>query len=191
MVNKKDEIIESTIKAFFIRGEKWSLDDVAKDVNCSKTLIIQYHSNKENLLADCFDVICKDIKSSLSCVPFPIDCSVDNLKDYLCKTWMQYFHYLLNNPERAELFIRYTTHHQYAPGCIALHDLPLEYALKKILGDNYSVIKSIDEDFELIVKYMVSVANAMATSVSKGEFKDDSDLPDKIIKLITDGVYPK
>lgn len=193
MTNKKEGIIDATIEAFFIRGEKWSLDDVARTACCSKTLIIQYYGNKEDLLSCCFDNICHDIRISLSEIQFPTENSVNEFREYISAIWRQYFQFLISNPKKAELYIQYSsTRRQLPSNCIfGSKDSPLETAVKKILGDNFTAASLFSDDFDLIAKYIVSVANVVATGVIKGSFGNDPDVSEKIINLITEGIFRK
>lgn len=70
-MNKKDDIIRTTIELYHLKGETVSLDDIAKQVGCSKTLIIHYYGNRSNLLSACFCMICHEIRLELDMVEAP------------------------------------------------------------------------------------------------------------------------
>ena len=60
-MNQKEQILEATIHVFNHKGMKFTMDDLAKELNMSKKTIYKYFENKNKLCLDmvdyCFDRI--------------------------------------------------------------------------------------------------------------------------------------
>ena len=97
-MNKKEDILKTAIKIYYVKGETVSLDDIAKEVGCSKTLIIHYFGSRDMLLSTCFCRICHEVGLAFNSVEAPEGVSKESMKEYLTRLWRAYFDYLKDHP---------------------------------------------------------------------------------------------
>ena len=176
MANRKGTIVECTIHCFFEHGYDFSLDDVAKAADCSKTLVIHYFTNRKGLMAECFDIICREVKERLT---EALDHVEGGLEDYLRLALNTYLDYLLENPMKANYYIHYS---------FKIRPFPRGYnnpnaVVRKILGNRCDALKVANEDMDL-----VSVANAVAAGMFNKWYGQGDDVRDKIVDMILDGI---
>ena len=185
-MNKKDDIVLTTIELYHKYDGAVSLDNVAEAVGCSKTLIIHYYDNRANLLSKCFELICHEIRLALMAVEFPEDHSHKAMRQYLMDVWRAYFDYLKKNPAKARFFIQYG--HRTEP-------LPPKYStpelvISKILGDRYGYLTKEDPELYFDIKYMIAIANGMAALVFSDKTDATEELTDKCLNNLMNGLLP-
>ena len=183
-MNKKEDILRTTIELYQIKGDSISLDDISSKIGCSKTLILYYFNNRSALLSACFCQICRELKLALDQVIAPEEISKSSMRMYLTELWRAYFNYLKDNPSKAKFFIQYS--HRYEPpppGYIAP-----EAAIKKILDERYDKIVEGDEELLFEIKYMIAIANGMAALVFSQTTDVPEDVTEKCIELIMNGL---
>lgn len=181
-MNKKNEILAATIERFYKDGEHFTLDDVAKDVSCSKTLIIRYYGTKNNLVDSCFDYICHEMINLFSAKAELLN---DNpIENYYREIWDTYIRYLVDNPSKANMYYFYSMRYkQYPSG----YKSPLQ-VVAKIIGPRYEELKTIHPNFDLVTGYIVSVANILAMNINSGWLKNDDNTKVDVIDMILYGV---
>ncbi|MBR4685324.1 MAG: TetR/AcrR family transcriptional regulator [Candidatus Methanomethylophilaceae archaeon] len=186
-MNKKNDILLKTIELFHTKGETVSLDDIATELGCSKTLIIHYFRTKRNLMSSCFSLICHEVRLRLAEVPAPEVCTVENIRSYLADLWRAYFGYLMENPQKARFFIQYThSHGPFPPKYRTVDEV-----IRRIFEDKYGCLTDEHPELMFDIKYMVAIANGMAALVFADKTEASQDLPELCIDKIMNGVVPK
>lgn len=183
-MNKKDEILQVTIRLFHEKGETVSLDDIAKEVGCSKTLIIHYYGKRENLLKSCFSLVCHEVRLAISEVQAPEGCSKEDMRRYLTDIWRSYFNYLKDNPVKARFFIQYS----HGIGTLPPRYKTPEAVIKRILDERYGHLMDEDPELMFSVTYMIAIANGMAALVFSDHAEPTEELTERCIDRIMNGV---
>lgn len=183
-MNKKDNILRTTMELYHAKGETVSLDDISREVGCSKTLIIHYYRNRQGLFSACFSQICHEVRLAFDQVEAPEGVSMESLREYLTELWRAYFEYLKNDPVKARFFIQYSHSHEPLP---PRYRTP-EATIRKILDERYEKLIEEDEHLFFKIKYMVAIANGMA-ALAYSEITDvPEDVTERCIGLIMNGV---
>ena len=183
-MNKKNDILLKTIELYHIKGATVSLDDIATELGCSKTLIIHYYGTKRNLMSSCFTLICHEIRLRLHEVSGPEVCTVENIRSYLSDLWRAYFGYLMENPKKARFFIQ----HAHSHGPLPPKYRTVEEVIKRIFEDKYGCLADEHPELMFDIKYMVAIANGMAALVFADRTEASEDLMELCIDKIMNGV---
>lgn len=183
-MNKKEDILLTTIKLYHEKGDAVSLDAIAKDTGCSKTLILHYYGTRSRLLTNCFSLICHEVRLALDSVEAPEGANRESLRQYLTDLWRAYFDYLKDNPMKARFFIQYSHSHEPLP---PRYKTP-EAVIKRILDENYAHLVEDDPQLMFDIKYMVAIANGMAALVFSDNAEPSQELTEKCLYAIMNGV---
>ena len=90
--------MRAVIRLYHSKGETVSLDDIANEVGCSKTLIIHYFGSRSKLFSECFSKICHEVRLAFDGVEAPEGISKESMREYLTELWRAYFEYLKDHP---------------------------------------------------------------------------------------------
>lgn len=183
-MNKREDILLTTIRLYHEKGDSVSLDAVAKEAGCSKTLIIHYYGNRSNLLSSCFGLVCREVRCAFNNVEAPETHDRDSLKQHLTELWRAYFDYLKNNPLKARFFIQYSHSHEPLPP----RYMTPEKVILRILNEGYSDLMRDDPHLSFDIKCMVAIAHGMAAFVFSNDTEPTDELTERCIFVMMNGV---
>lgn len=105
MSNRKNEIIDATIRHIAMHGDSFSMAQVASDVGCSQSLIFKYYPSKEQLLNDCFDFIRLKLKEIFQRTTIPDRPDRESINRWMLDVWFAYSDFLKTNSHCAKAFV--------------------------------------------------------------------------------------
>lgn len=184
VTNKKDTILETTIKHIAIFGDSFSTERIAEDVGCSQSLIFRYYHNKKELMRMCFDSVCHDMLAVLKSISFPLEVTPDSINNYILEIWDAYMMYLESNEHKAKTYVFFINRgYRYPTG----YPNP-NAVVRKIIGDKYDVVTKACPDFTFKSGYIIIMSNLIVSSDFKKWFTDIKELDLKVRNVISHGI---
>lgn len=163
-MNKKQQIIESSIAIMGREGLGCSMKLITKDAGCSETLIYKYFDTREKLTAACFNSICHDIREALKDVEKPDSMDRSRIIEYFRGSWIAYCSFIDDNPDKGRFYIQYSWSKNPFPSRYKTPDR----IVQKILGNTYGNILEYDKKMICLAEYIVCIANVFMMGKMKG-----------------------
>ncbi|MBR1888561.1 MAG: TetR/AcrR family transcriptional regulator [Candidatus Methanomethylophilus sp.] len=184
MANKREAIVDATIRHIAEQGGSFPTSLIAEDVGCSQSLIFRYFGSKELLFSACFDKVCLELKEMVSQVELPSDINRNSMNDYLIRLWEAYAEYLQSNSQVARAYTYFISSGRMFPrGCRDADDV-----IRKILGDQLERIKRAYPDFVFVTEYIILVSNLVVTG-NFLELKNMGEAMGKMGRVLKFGIY--
>lgn len=186
--DRKEAIILKTIEIVSRDGLGTTTKAIMKEMGFSESLAYRYFESKEDLISQAFRRVCRDMIDFVKTVKFPDDPTPDNIMEYMKNSWMAYFTFLQENPEKGKFYLFYTeSGHRFPEGYYSPQQVVV-----KILNKNYEIFRLMkDYDVEFIAEYVISIANVVALGVYKRWYGDENNIPEKLWDLIINGIVKK
>lgn len=184
MSNKRKAVVSSAIDLMEINNGDYSFRDIAKKVNCSTTLIVNYYGDKNKLNDVCFDEICRRMSVVLSDVKMKENADNEDMKDYLLDVWDAFIDYITEHPGQTKFYLsRYIDGHT-----LPVRSLDTDAIVMKLLRNKMNDIQQILPNLSFVTTLMRDVAHGVVIGIARGDFANIDGYRKKIRAIIKNGL---
>ena len=184
MANRKNAIIEATIRRISTQGDTFSTSQIAEDVGCSQALVFRYYRTKEGLMSACFDSICHELVTVLRSVETPDNPDTEKVNLYAISVWEAYCGYLASKSHTARAFMFFVNRGMRFPrGYRTPEDV-----IRKILGEAYGPIMKVYPDFVFVADYIIVFSYVAATGLFEVHDIDTEEIMEKLDRIMRYGI---